>query len=211
MKNDTNTLYWLIAIGLWIMALIVGSCALTGCGGDPFVLDAPAADAAGDAGQEANDDAGPDAAPDHAVGIPRPDAGTDARDASPETSPPDAAPEASTEVEAGCTPWPTSTALCPRIHLAGYPAQIAYTIPDQYCVVLYDGPFPNADPPGTPVIMTMPAACHCSPPGYTTACLTDQAPAICPPGSTFHNSGGIFADDAGTESEIICYGQGDGG
>lgn len=210
MDRSTGTLYWLIAIGVWIMALILIAAVVLGCGGADFVLDPPTATDASDAGPIETADA--DAGPDRVVGIPHPDAGpSDASPPDADASPPDAAPAP----DSGCAPFPTSIAQCPRTQLPGYPPQIAYTIPDQYCVVLYDGPFPNADPPGTPVIMPMPATCRCNPPpqsmGYTTACLTDQAAAVCPAGSTFHGSGGIFTDDAGPQSEIICYGTGDGG
>jgi hypothetical protein len=196
-KNDTNTLYWLIIIGLWIMGLILGSCALTGCGGPDFVLDVPDAENNPEASVEAPDAA--DAGPDHVVGIPHPDAGrNDASDATPPdgSSVQDGAVQDSWTAEAGCTPWPPSTADCTP---SGATSGLTYSIPAQYCVWLYDAAL---SPPATPVIMAAPAACAC---GYNTACLGDP----CPSGSSYY-AGGLFADDAGA-SRVVCRMNGDGG
>ena len=213
MKNDTNTLYWLIAIGLWIMALIVGSCALTGCGGPEFVLDSPDAENNPEAGLT-EVEAAVDAAPDHVVGLPRPDASPDAghdADATPEAdsnSDADAAP-----IEAGCAPFPTTVASCDTTHQGsnGGPSEggtISYTIPAQYCVYLAS----TNGSPTMPVIMVMPAACRCAGPqsnSYTEACFTNElTPAMmCPAGSSFY--GGGIAVDA-TRSAVLCR-EGDGG
>jgi hypothetical protein len=186
--NPTNTFAWIITIGLWALALIFGSCALTACGDSPFIYEA---EAVGVEGGLPQDDAGaapdaPDAGPDRIVPPPKRDAETDGG------STEDAAPEADASQDAGCAPAPTVAECIP----SGADAGIPYSIPDQYCVWLYDHAL---NPPATPVVMMMPAACRCD---YTEGCLAGSGANICPAGSTYY-AGGIFETDAGA-SRIVC-------
>jgi hypothetical protein len=192
MKNPTDTLAWIITIGLWILAGILGSCALTACGGEAFVYDAPSLDA-GPVETEA--DVAPDALdadPDHVVGLPPPkrDADTPEVDAElPEDATPEATADAGTET---CASVETQAECIP----SGAASGISYAIPDSYCVWLYDHAL---NPPATPVVMMMPAACRCD---YTQGCLAGSGVNICPAGSTYY-AGGIFETDAGA-SRIVC-------
>lgn len=194
MKNPTDTLAWIITIGLWILAGILGSCALTACGGEAFVYDAPSLDA-GPVEAEAASDAAPDAldaGPDHVVGLPPPKRDADTSEVDAEL-PGDATPEATADAAAeACAPPQTQAECIP----SGAASGTSYAIPDSYCVWLYDHAL---NPPATPVVMMMPAACRCD---YTEACLMRSGMSICPTGSTYY-AGGIFETDAGA-SRIVC-------